>query len=57
MKPAAFPPNRRILVIDDNPAIHDDFGKISRRPAKPAAIEATEAALSAGHAGETAAFV
>ena len=46
MKPAAFPPNRRILVIDDNPAIHDDFGKIfPAAPAKPAAIEATEAAL------------
>ena len=28
MTPAAIPPNRRILIIDDNPAIHVDFRKI-----------------------------
>ncbi len=28
MTAAAVPPNRRILIIDDNPAIHTDFRKI-----------------------------
>lgn len=39
-------PNRRILVIDDNAAIHDDFRKIlCLRPGKRAALEASEAEI------------
>src|SRR5882672_1841044 len=38
--------NRRVLVIDDNRAIHDDFRKIlSPASATAAALDATEAAL------------
>lgn len=38
--------NRRILIIDDNPAIHDDFRKIfPAASAAPAAIDAVEAEL------------
>jgi CheY-like chemotaxis protein len=38
--------NRRVLVIDDNRAIHDDFRKIlSPATAKAAALDATEAAV------------
>ncbi|MHB8520441.1 MAG: response regulator [Limisphaerales bacterium] len=38
--------NRRVLVIDDNRAIHDDFRKIlSPATATAAALDATEAAL------------
>ena len=36
--------NRRVLVIDDNAAIHDDFRKILS-PRSAAALEATEAAV------------
>jgi PAS domain S-box-containing protein len=36
--------NRRVLVIDDNAAIHDDFRKILS-PRSAAALDATEAAL------------
>src|SRR5688500_11975324 len=28
MKPDSLMSNRRILIVDDNPAIHDDFKKI-----------------------------
>lgn len=39
-------PNRRILVIDDNPAIHDDFRKIfASGGTTPSAIDAVEAEL------------
>jgi CheY-like chemotaxis protein len=38
--------NRRILIIDDNGAIHEDFRKILSRGKTPtAALDATEAAL------------
>jgi two-component system, cell cycle sensor histidine kinase and response regulator CckA len=38
--------NRRVLVIDDNRSIHDDFRKIlSPATAKAAALDATEAAV------------
>ena len=38
--------NRRVLIIDDNRAIHDDFRKIlSPGTAEAAALDATEAAL------------
>jgi len=38
--------NRRVLVMDDNRSIHDDFRKIlSPAPAAAAAFDATEAAL------------
>jgi len=32
MKPDDFKPNHRILIIDDNPSIHDDFRKILAPP-------------------------
>ena len=35
----------RLLVIDDNPSIHDDFTKILCPPRSAAALEAEEAAL------------
>ena len=46
MNSASDKPNRRILIIDDNPSIHDDFRKIfpAVRP-EDSAIEAAEAAL------------
>jgi CheY-like chemotaxis protein len=34
MNPSEFPDNRRVLVVDDNPTIHDDFRKILSRPAR-----------------------
>jgi len=37
--------NRRILVIDDNRSIHDDFRKILSPAASTAALDATEAEL------------
>ena len=38
-------PNRRILLIDDTPAIHDDFRKILAPAALSAALDEVEAAL------------
>ncbi|EPX64260.1 hypothetical protein D187_005394 [Cystobacter fuscus DSM 2262] len=38
-------PNRRILVVDDNQAIHQDFRKILCPPPATAALDAMEAAL------------
>lgn len=41
-----FQPNRRILIVDDNPAIHADFQKIfSSRSDAVSAIDAVEAEL------------
>lgn len=37
--------NHRILVIDDNPAIHDDFRKIFRREAASSEIDDLEASI------------
>jgi two-component system, NtrC family, sensor kinase len=37
--------NRRILVIDDNQAIHKDFRKILASPAESTALDAAEARL------------
>ena len=31
MNPISLPTNRRVLVVDDNPAIHEDFRKILTR--------------------------
>ncbi|HEV7923850.1 MAG TPA: response regulator [Verrucomicrobiae bacterium] len=46
MNPEPADKNRRVLVIDDNRAIHDDFRKIlSPDDAAAAALHATEAAL------------
>jgi two-component system NtrC family sensor kinase len=46
MNTDTFPPNRRILIIDDNPSIHDDFRKIfPTAPAHQTALEAAEATL------------
>lgn len=39
-------PNRRILIVDDNASIHDDFRKIiARRERRASALDAAEAAL------------
>src|SRR5437016_6888134 len=38
MNASAFNPNHRILIVDDNPAIHDDFRKILC-PARPGRSE------------------
>ncbi|MDC0708601.1 ATP-binding protein [Stigmatella sp. ncwal1] len=38
-------PPRRILVIDDNPSIHQDFQKILTPPAESASLDALESAL------------
>jgi two-component system cell cycle sensor histidine kinase/response regulator CckA len=44
--------NRRVLVIDDNPAIHDDFRKIlCPSTATSTALDAAEAALFGGATG------
>src|ERR1700710_208660 len=37
--------NRRILVIDDNPAIFEDFRKVLAAPSTPSALTDLEAAL------------
>jgi signal transduction histidine kinase len=37
--------NRRILIIDDNPAIHEDFRKILCPQVQPVALEEEEAAI------------
>jgi len=44
---SASPPNRRILIVDDNAAIHQDFRKILAAPARAAdqALASLEAAL------------
>ena len=44
MTPAAIPSNRRILIVDDNPAIHTDFRKIlaARSDEDPGLAQATE---------------
>jgi signal transduction histidine kinase len=40
------PPNKRILIVDDNPAIHSDFRKVlCGSPSKPNSIRQAEAAL------------
>jgi two-component system NtrC family sensor kinase len=38
-------PNRRILVVDDNPSIHHDFLKILRSETGQEALEEARAAL------------
>src|SRR5690349_16330178 len=46
MSEGAARKNRRVLVVDDNRAIHDDFRKIlSPQATTEAALEATEIAL------------
>src|ERR1700722_3738362 len=48
------PPNRRILIIDDNPAIHEDFRKIlcaNLYDAEPLAL-ASQALFGQGQASE-----
>jgi PAS domain S-box-containing protein len=43
--------NQRVLVIDDNPSIHEDFRKIlGARKTKPALMSEAEAVLFGGHA-------
>ena len=49
MNAAADMPNRRILIIDDNPAIHEDFRKIFPTDGpESGALAAAEAALFGG---------
>jgi CheY-like chemotaxis protein len=43
--PMTQPKNRRILVIDDNPAIHQDFRKVLSTVASTGHLEADEKAL------------
>lgn len=47
--------NRRVLVIDDNPAIHDDFRKIlvSSQPIMARSLEEKEAALFGDHQSQS----
>jgi len=54
---ASQPHNHRILIIDDNPSIHDDFRKIlGPADAKLAEeLDATEASLFGDHAGSSSA--
>ena len=40
--------NRRVLVIDDNPAIHDDFRKILAFDHTSTALDAAETAVFGG---------
>ncbi len=49
----AFAPNRRILVIDDNTAIHEDFRKIFDAPPESAAVVAASEALLFGETMST----
>src|SRR5256886_9200515 len=51
------PHNHRILIIDDNPSIHEDFRKIlGPADAKLAEeLDATEASLFGDHAGSSSA--
>lgn len=39
------PGNRRVLVVDDTPSIHEDFRKILARPSEAPEIDAAEEAL------------
>ena len=43
--------NDRILIIDDNPAIHEDFRKILTRRPRRTALHEAEAVLFGGHGG------
>ena len=51
-------PNRRILVVDDNPAIHEDFRKVLHKPVAGDALDSLESAFfeGAAPAGESADF-
>jgi len=42
---APVPPNRRILVVDDNPAIHEDFRRMMRVDPGPTELDAAAALL------------
>src|SRR5438874_598626 len=55
--PTSQPHNHRILIIDDNPSIHEDFRKIlGPADAKLAEeLDATEASLFGDHAGSSSA--
>lgn len=48
------PKNRRVLVIDDNKAIHGDFAKILTSGGEASALEQTEAFLFGESIGENA---
>src|SRR5947208_10133811 len=38
-------PNRRVLIVDDNTSIHDDFRRVLGAPADSNELSASEAAL------------
>lgn len=42
---SSIPPNHRVLVIDDNPAIHQDFRKVLADRGNSSGLDAAEAAL------------
>ncbi len=44
-------PNRRILLVDDYPAIHADFRKILAAPDGAGELDAMEASLFGGDGG------
>ncbi len=57
MTSAAVESNRRILIIDDNPAIHEDFRKIFGAPSPAAgALDTLESALFGGGAAPAPRF-
>ena len=45
MSAAGVPRNKRILIVDDNPAIHEDFRKVLAAGNKEAEIDLAETAL------------
>ncbi|WP_437634967.1 STAS domain-containing protein [Sorangium sp. So ce854] len=53
MRDPSRPKNRRILLIDDNEAIHEDFRRILRCDAEPSDFERLDAALFRGRAGRS----
>jgi two-component system, NtrC family, sensor kinase len=54
---SSAPPNKRILVVDDNPAIHADFAKILSTEKRSAdALDALESALFGGPDEQLAEF-
>lgn len=53
MQELSVTPNRRILVIDDNEAIHEDFRKILSVESSDSALDASRAALFGEETSET----
>ena len=49
-------PNRRILIVDDNPAIHDDFKRVLWRDDSKARDLDADAAALFGYQGDSSNF-